>query len=355
MPRLASSETQALLECVGRINAVEHSADLASGVMAALQGVVPWESCFWNDIDTRAHRVERLVEPIEVRMPDENHLVERYLHQHPVYSYAQRTGDETAHMIADFVSRDAWRRTDLYNLMYRPRRIESQISFTFSPRSGQTIGVVLNRSGPAFGESQRLALNLLRPHLLAAGRRLHATMRLRAELAQAESIIDELEFGIVVLDGLGSIAFANRCGRRVLVEFFSDQRRRADALPESIFTWFASQRGSLTDELAPPASLTVERGGRSLCIRLLRDGATRMLLLSERAAPFDPAQLAPFGLTARETEVLGWLAQGKSDAEIAAIVDARPKTIGKHLERIYSKLGVESRTAAVARVLKAAH
>lgn len=355
MPRLASSETQALLDAVGLINGVERSADFAPTVMRALAGIAPWESFFWNEIDTRNHRVERLVEPIDVRMPDENQLVERYLHQHPVYSYAQRTGDETAHMIADFVGRSAWHRTDLYNLMYRPRRIDSQISFTFSPQVGQTIGVILNRSGPAFGESQRLALNLLRPHLLVASRRLHATMRLRAELAQAESIINELEFGIVVLDRLGGIGFANRRGRRLLAEFFSDRPRRANALPETVSAWATTQRSSVTGELMPPAPLTVERGDRSLLVRLLHDGATRVLLLTQRAAPLDPSQLARFGLTPRETEVLAWLVRGKSDAQMAAILGTRPKTIGKHLERIYNKLGVESRTAAVTCVLNAQH
>jgi DNA-binding CsgD family transcriptional regulator len=354
MLRLASSHVHALLECFGQIGAIEEPDGLAPGAMAALQGVVPWESCFWNEVDTRAHRVHRLVEPVDIRMADENQLVERYLHQHPVYSYAQRTGDQTAHTIADFVSANAWRRTDLYNLMYRPRRIESQVSFTFSTRPGQTIGVILNRGRPAFGEAQRTALNLLRPHLLAAGRRLQAMMELRTALAQTEAIIDRLEFGIVALDALGGIAFANRLGRLAIADFFDDRPRRANALPERILGWLAQQRGPAADNLTPQAPLTVERGTRRLCIRLVRVGGERTLLLTERPALVDVARLRDFGLTPREAEVLSWLAQGKSDAEIAAILDARPKTVGKHLERIYSKLGVESRTA-VARVLNAAN
>lgn len=55
-------------------------------------------------------------------------------------------------------------------------------------------------------------------------------------------------------------------------------------------------------------------------------------------------------LTAREREVLEWVAAGKTNRDIAAILGARPRTIEKHLERIYEKLGVETRTAAVMRV-----
>jgi len=51
-------------------------------------------------------------------------------------------------------------------------------------------------------------------------------------------------------------------------------------------------------------------------------------------------------LTLREREVLGWLARGKSNAEIGAILGIKPATGGKHLEHIYPKRGFENRTAA---------
>ncbi len=56
-------------------------------------------------------------------------------------------------------------------------------------------------------------------------------------------------------------------------------------------------------------------------------------------------------LTPRENEVLHWLAHGKTDAQIAALLGLSPRTVQKHLEHIYIKLGVETRTAAVMRGL----
>lgn len=56
-------------------------------------------------------------------------------------------------------------------------------------------------------------------------------------------------------------------------------------------------------------------------------------------------------LTAREREVLHWLGGGKTDRDIAAILAISPRTVHKHLQRIYEKLGVETRTAAVVRAL----
>jgi DNA-binding CsgD family transcriptional regulator len=57
-------------------------------------------------------------------------------------------------------------------------------------------------------------------------------------------------------------------------------------------------------------------------------------------------------LTAREAEVLRWVAAGKSDAQIGAILGASPRTVQKHLQRVYEKLGVEGRTAAAMRLIR---
>ena len=59
-------------------------------------------------------------------------------------------------------------------------------------------------------------------------------------------------------------------------------------------------------------------------------------------------------LTCREREVLQWLSGGKTDRDIADILGISPRTVHKHLQRIYEKLGVETRTAAVARALSMA-
>jgi DNA-binding CsgD family transcriptional regulator len=57
------------------------------------------------------------------------------------------------------------------------------------------------------------------------------------------------------------------------------------------------------------------------------------------------------GLTEREWEVIRWLAAGKTDRDIGTILGISARTVHKHLQHIYEKLGVETRTAAVARAL----
>jgi len=53
-------------------------------------------------------------------------------------------------------------------------------------------------------------------------------------------------------------------------------------------------------------------------------------------------------VTDRESQVLYWIAMGKTNREIAEILDLSPRTVNKHLETIFPKLGVENRTAAAA-------
>ena len=96
--------------------------------------------------------------------------------------------------------------------------------------------------------------------------------------------------------------------------------------------------------------------GASLDIRLVgRIGPGELLL---RVAPSRPSRdearvRAQLPVTAREAEVLIWLTRGKSNRDIAEILGLSPRTVNKHLEQVYAKLGIENRSSAVALTLRA--
>jgi CheY-like chemotaxis protein/DNA-binding CsgD family transcriptional regulator len=97
-------------------------------------------------------------------------------------------------------------------------------------------------------------------------------------------------------------------------------------------------------------SLSLSTGGQRLVFSRLRGdgiGATTLLLVRRNAPVPQPEVLSrTLRLTAREGEVLYWVALGKTTPDIAEILDSSPRTINKHLEHIYMKLGVGTRTAA---------
>lgn len=82
--------------------------------------------------------------------------------------------------------------------------------------------------------------------------------------------------------------------------------------------------------------------------------AFRTIATEEIFAPITAEQLISLGLSKRESEVLAWVGQGKTNKEIGHLLGCSHRTVQKHLERIYIKLGVENRTAAAILATEAA-
>jgi ATP/maltotriose-dependent transcriptional regulator MalT len=181
-----------------------------------------------------------------------------------------------------------------------------------------------------FCERERLVLNLLRPHLTA----LETAARQR-RLATA-LLLEGKGAGLVVLRSLDKLEFATPTAERLLARYFDSASD--DDLPEPVRAWLHhnSQRLNGNEGLTPPATapLSVNRGDRRLTIR--RAGHT--LLLDEEIAT----------LTPRERQIVDQLAEGRSNDEIAERLTIATTTVRKHLENIYAKLGVNTRTAAIA-------
>lgn len=86
----------------------------------------------------------------------------------------------------------------------------------------------------------------------------------------------------------------------------------------------------------------------------LMDGKEYLLRLTNPHKPADDTQALreQFAVTGREADVLLWIANGKTNREIGQILDMSPRTVNKHLEQIFKKLGVENRTSAAAVAIK---
>ncbi len=106
---------------------------------------------------------------------------------------------------------------------------------------------------------------------------------------------------------------------------------------------------------APPAHSLLEVGGRQLEFSLLGSvGPDELLVrLNELRARDDTQALRrSLSLTAREADVLLWISRGKANRDIGEILQISPRTVNKHLEQVFVKLGVENRAAAAARAVR---
>ena len=120
----------------------------------------------------------------------------------------------------------------------------------------------------------------------------------------------------------------------------------SDRLPEAITRWLDDGTSG-----GQPSRFIVDQPGRRLCLQLLFREANSVCLLLEQDCGAAAAKGRRGILTERQTEVLAWVARGKTNAEIGEILSLKTGTIGKYLERIFPKLGVENRTAAASFVL----
>ncbi len=137
----------------------------------------------------------------------------------------------------------------------------------------------------------------------------------------------------------------------------SDMLTRALGRAASTSEWRAAARQRLAGVVARGAGEIELHSGRGARVvaAYIGDGAPGEFLfkLSDSNAPSDAQRLqSALGLTAREAEVLLWIAQGKSNRDVAAILECSPRTVNKHLEQIYSKLQVDNRTAAAMAAVK---
>ncbi|MCI0546218.1 MAG: helix-turn-helix domain-containing protein [Candidatus Rokubacteria bacterium] len=277
---------------------------------------------------------------IEQRVP-------AYAREHPVVRWYRRTRDGRAVKISDFASRGEFHRLGVYQEFYRRLRVEDQLSFRLPTPRHTMISLSVARRQRSFSERDRLMLNLLRPHVIAAVGNLEALARARGDAPRVE-LPEARRFGIIRLDAAGRMVEVDGHARAWIVEYLGGVLGWGRHLPVQLERWLRAG-----DEIAapPPPPLVLRRGGKTLTVRPLAGSDQRLLLLEEREALTDPAMLGQLGLTRREGELLVWLAQGKSNDAIATILGRSVRTVEKHLESVYRKLDVDSRTGAVARVL----
>jgi DNA-binding CsgD family transcriptional regulator len=122
-----------------------------------------------------------------------------------------------------------------------------------------------------------------------------------------------------------------------------------DRLPAGVISWLGA-----TDS----HPLIHAIGGKRLELAHLGQvRAGERLLRLTLVGPDDPIERLRrhFALTGREAEVLLWIARGKSNKDISGVLQISPRTVNKHLEQVFQKLGVENRASAAAMTVEALH
>jgi DNA-binding CsgD family transcriptional regulator len=177
-----------------------------------------------------------------------------------------------------------------------------------------------------FDDRDRLLLEMLQPHFDALERQAETRRRFNALLSAMDRAEEHESRGLIVLGRDGRVDHASETARRLVGAWFGELDGR---LPDALDEWRTS--GSLV-------ALVLRGGDR----RLVVEAPNREALLVSEQPDLDRL------LTARERDVMQCVAAGLTTAETARRLWVTPATVSKHLEHVYAKLGVRSRTAAVA-------
>jgi len=184
--------------------------------------------------------------------------------------------------------------------------------------------------------------------------------RVRVHMAQGRAIhastasLEATGRQMVATDRAGKLLWCTPGAEQALARIEPEWTRATGELP-------LPMRGAIGNLLARPdisgATARIDRREAGtielVVVAQYRDNEV-LIRLNELNPQRDVARLGEkLGLTQREAEVLLWVSYGKASSDISAVLEISPRTVQKHLERIYEKLGVETRSAAAAIAIRA--
>ena len=176
--------------------------------------------------------------------------------------------------------------------------------------------------------------------------RIAAHVQNARQIKQARSALDAFGQATVAIRASdGKLVWQTPLSRKLLKDYFSITQ---DEAPQRLLDWIAdAERAHRTGR--EPSALLIAEGRRRLLASFhdqTGDQEWLVVLREENDASAILSLITAFRLTQREAEVLYWVTQGKTSKDIGDIVSSSPRTVNKHLEHVFEKLGVETRTAA---------
>ncbi len=174
----------------------------------------------------------------------------------------------------------------------------------------------------------------IRPQEVLA--RIAAHLRSARLMSESMQAADAAGDAIVAVDVECRVRWATPLARRWLQDLLDADGR----LPMPLRQWLGKDLESTLTWPTPALRLMFSRLGSA------RSGDRRLLIQSQVHVPEPAALMRALHLTRREAEVLHWVALGKTNAEVGGVLEMSPRTVNKHLEHIFQKLSVETRTAA---------
>ena len=275
--------------------------------------------------------------------------LDRLLHQNPLIEHYART-IEGPLKISDFISDGEWRNRRIYTDMMARVGANYQMALAL-PLSGEAIvAIAFNREHKDFDETDRAILAFLQPHVAQAYQNAARHTQALRQIETRQSMLAAVGARWIDLDVDFRIAQASEETLAILQENPRAAALVTDRLPPDIENWTRRVAADARSG-APVDPLRLQRPQGRLTVRIvaLPDAPGLGLVVQHAQTKGAAADLESLGLSPRPAEVLYWLAQGKTNAEIAVILHISLRTVETHVAAILETLDVPNRTAAAMR------
>jgi DNA-binding NarL/FixJ family response regulator len=177
-------------------------------------------------------------------------------------------------------------------------------------------------------------------------------------LRRAESTLLNSPYSALAIDTSGNITWLTPGGISWLEEFIQKHLLTGKSevgvlLPKPLLDWVKHQIDC--SDKATGEAFESQRAGVDFSAKITacQNNGEYLLVMEKHSGEWDLDSVRnSLGLTFREAEILMWISRGKTNKEVGMILGSSPRTINKHLEHIFEKLGVVTRAAAVSMVLQ---
>jgi DNA-binding CsgD family transcriptional regulator len=342
---LRSADLRAVVELVGEMDELDSEeafpthllGRLATEIRTDCACFVEWDvvtrqliarSGWWVDDDDGGSVEDD--DKDEIESPGSLDVAQVMLH-HPVCIHRSRTSYLGALTLSDFYPRRARVRHHVFAGEYHAHwNVVDSIEARVAQSSALIASLWFETAKRDFSVRDRGVLDVLQPRLAARHRQARVQRVLHGALSVLETRPDDRDAAVLLVAPGGGLEFASRSALELLVRYFGEATAQ---LPSTLERWRRAASG---------APLTVRRDGHRLVVDVVGPGRSALVLHEEVASAA--------ALTPREWEVMRCVGAGKTNEEIAELLWITSSTVKKHLEHVYAKLGVRTRTAALAKL-----
>jgi DNA-binding CsgD family transcriptional regulator len=287
-------------------------------------------------------------------------VFDHHFRAHPLVRFHGAHPGGPTRRISDCLAMGAFRHSALYADYYRRIGIDYVMALPLWIDRDYVVSVVFNRRLSDFNDRERDLLDIVRQPLAALYRKLVAQEEAGVAMGGIATLAAQGGWHLARITFAGRVLDAAAPALDILRRFFPHEPiGREQRLPAALAQWLSLSRswGLERPAVRQGRHFTSARQGAKLTVHVVpdpSDGTAGYLLMKAERVATTTAQLAALPVSGREREVLALVADGKTNAEIASVLAISPRTVQKHLEHVFQKLGVETRTAAAVSALAAA-